>query len=72
MELYHVQEANYSACGNHTSSGDAAGPVYVGFICAGVGVVFFGSNFVPVKKFETGDGMYHNNPPYRDHSVRSI
>ena len=57
MDLYHVQEANYSACGNHTSGGDAAGPVYVGFICAGVAVVFFGSNFVPVKKFETGDGM---------------
>jgi glucose uptake protein GlcU len=30
----------------------------LGFICAGVAVVCFGSNFVPVKKFETGDGMF--------------
>ena len=50
MEL----EANNSAC---YSSGDGnSGRIYVGFICAGVAVVFFGSNFVPVKKFETGDG----------------
>ena len=32
-------------------------PAYVGFITAGVAVIFYGSNFVPVKKFETGDGM---------------
>jgi glucose uptake protein GlcU len=30
----------------------------VGFICAAISVVAFGSNFVPVKKFETGDGMF--------------
>ena len=35
-----------------------AGPVYVGFIAAAIAVVFFGSNFVPLKKFETGDGMF--------------
>jgi len=33
-------------------------PKYLGFICAGIAVVFYGSNFVPVKKFETGDGMF--------------
>ncbi|ESP03690.1 hypothetical protein LOTGIDRAFT_137008 [Lottia gigantea] len=33
-------------------------PEYVGFICAGVAVIFYGSNFVPVKKYETGDGMF--------------
>ena len=32
-------------------------PTYVGLIAAVVAVLFFGSNFVPVKKFETGDGM---------------
>jgi len=32
--------------------------VVLGFICAGIAVVCFGSNFVPVKKFETGDGMF--------------
>jgi len=30
----------------------------LGFACAGIAVVFFGSNFVPVKKFETGDGVF--------------
>jgi len=30
----------------------------VGFVCAAIAVVCFGSNFVPVKKFETGDGMF--------------
>eukprot|EP01087_Luapelamoeba_hula_P003875 TRINITY_DN1375_c0_g1_i3.p1 TRINITY_DN1375_c0_g1~~TRINITY_DN1375_c0_g1_i3.p1 ORF type:complete len:174 (+),score=9.08 TRINITY_DN1375_c0_g1_i3:62-583(+) len=29
-----------------------------GYIAAGVAVVFFGSNYVPVKRFETGDGMF--------------
>jgi len=30
----------------------------IGFACAGVAVLCFGSNFVPVKKFETGDGVF--------------
>ena len=30
----------------------------IGFICAAIAVVFFGSNFVPVKKYKTGDGMF--------------
>lgn len=29
---------------------------YLGYIGAIVAVLFFGSNFVPVKKYETGDG----------------
>lgn len=29
---------------------------YVGYIGAIVAILFFGSNFVPVKKYETGDG----------------
>ena len=29
---------------------------YLGYIGAVVAIVFFGSNFVPVKKYETGDG----------------
>ena len=33
-------------------------PEYLGFITAGIAVIFYGSNFVPVKKFETGDGKY--------------
>lgn len=37
-------------------SGNSSDYAWVGFIGAGVAVVFFGSNFVPVKKFDTGDG----------------
>ncbi|XP_067663549.1 transmembrane protein 144-like [Haliotis asinina] len=33
-------------------------PQYVGFICCGIASIMFGTNFVPVKKFETGDGMF--------------
>lgn len=33
-------------------------PTYVGFITAGVAVITYGSNFIPVKKFDTGDGMF--------------
>jgi len=33
-------------------------PLFVGFIAAAIAVVAFGSNYVPVKKFETGDGMF--------------
>jgi len=33
-------------------------PQYVGYICAGIAGFFFGSNFIPVKKFETGNGIY--------------
>lgn len=30
----------------------------IGFIAAAVAIVCFGSNFVPIKKFETGDGVF--------------
>uniref|UniRef100_A0A8C1KAV2 Transmembrane protein 144a n=1 Tax=Cyprinus carpio TaxID=7962 RepID=A0A8C1KAV2_CYPCA len=39
---------------NSTNSSDLT----YGFISCAVAVVFFGSNFVPVKKIETGDGMF--------------
>ena len=29
----------------------------VGYIGIAFAVLFFGSNFIPIKKFETGDGM---------------
>ena len=41
-----------------TPSGDVGGiPIYWGYISAIIAVLLFGSNFVPVKKFETGDGI---------------
>jgi hypothetical protein len=33
-------------------------PTYVGYIGVLISVVFLGSNFLPIKKFETGDGMF--------------
>eukprot|EP01125_Pyxidicula_operculata_P010316 TRINITY_DN3400_c0_g1_i2.p1 TRINITY_DN3400_c0_g1~~TRINITY_DN3400_c0_g1_i2.p1 ORF type:complete len:193 (-),score=30.65 TRINITY_DN3400_c0_g1_i2:636-1214(-) len=33
-------------------------PQYVGYICAGIAGLCFGSNFVPVKQYETGDGLF--------------
>ena len=41
-----------------TLTDDNSMPAYQGIIASMVAVVFFGSNFVPVKKFETGDGKY--------------
>ncbi|XP_064637459.1 transmembrane protein 144-like isoform X2 [Lineus longissimus] len=37
---------------------EAPFPTYVGFIAAGISCFFFGSNFAPIKTFETGDGMF--------------
>ncbi|KAL6073526.1 Transmembrane protein 144a [Balamuthia mandrillaris] len=31
---------------------------WVGFLAAAVAVIFFGSNYVPVKQFEAGDGIF--------------
>ena len=31
-------------------------PPYVGFICCVIAVLFFGSNYIPVKQYKTGDG----------------
>lgn len=33
-------------------------PSYVGYICLVVASLGFGSNYVPVKKFKTGDGLF--------------
>lgn len=41
-----------------TFSDQTSTPTYVGFIGVVVAVVFFGSNFVPLKKFDTGDGIF--------------
>ncbi|XP_067825433.1 transmembrane protein 144-like isoform X2 [Heptranchias perlo] len=48
--------------GKHSSSRQASvrngSHLALGFTACAVSVVFFGSNFVPVKKFDTGDGMF--------------
>ncbi|BFZ24382.1 hypothetical protein BsWGS_27421 [Bradybaena similaris] len=46
--------------GNTTSVPDISRPYpqYVGYIAAVIAVLVYGSNFVPIKKFYTGDGMF--------------
>ena len=39
------------SCSKHSES-----TVWIGYLGAVIAVVLFGSNFVPVKKFDTGDG----------------
>uniref|UniRef100_A0A8C5P7Q5 Transmembrane protein 144 n=1 Tax=Leptobrachium leishanense TaxID=445787 RepID=A0A8C5P7Q5_9ANUR len=46
-----ISDANNSSVSNNTH-------LAYGFASSVVSVVFFGSNFVPVKKFDTGDGMF--------------
>uniref|UniRef100_A0A673L0H0 Transmembrane protein 144-like n=1 Tax=Sinocyclocheilus rhinocerous TaxID=307959 RepID=A0A673L0H0_9TELE len=43
---------------NNKSNSTNSSDLTYGFISCAVAVVFFGSNFVPVKKIETGDGMF--------------
>ncbi|KAL8576337.1 hypothetical protein ACOMHN_048904 [Nucella lapillus] len=62
---YYNQSLQYSGAsgkpnttdGPHPSGGDTY-PSYVGFIATAVAVLFYGSNFVPIKKYETGDGVF--------------
>ncbi|XP_064405556.1 transmembrane protein 144-like [Halichondria panicea] len=44
-------------CGDACNSKDGS-QMWIGFLGAAIAIVFFGSNFIPVKKFETGDGMF--------------
>ncbi|XP_072112092.1 transmembrane protein 144b isoform X1 [Mobula birostris] len=50
-----------SIVGMHNSnktSGQNGSHLAFGFAACAVSVVFFGSNFVPVKKYDTGDGLF--------------
>uniref|UniRef100_A0A8D2IVV3 Transmembrane protein 144 n=1 Tax=Varanus komodoensis TaxID=61221 RepID=A0A8D2IVV3_VARKO len=44
--------------GDISSASSNATDLTIGFISSGVAVILFGTNFVPVKKFDTGDGMF--------------
>ena len=49
---------DYTHCGNTTDmcAGPKHGTEWMGWVGAIIAVVFFGSNYIPVKKFDTGDG----------------
>eukprot|EP01137_Pigoraptor_chileana_P016558 Opistho-2@73499 len=50
---------NGALASNGTADGgDDSKSALKGYLAAVVAVLFFGSNFVPVKKFDTGDGMF--------------
>ena len=46
----HMEQASDEASSTYSAT--------VGYAGVAVAVVFFGSNFVPVKKFEVGDGEF--------------
>lgn len=46
--------SSYLAANTTTVSPPTQVPNYVGFICLAVSVLFFGSNFLPIKAFDTG------------------
>lgn len=46
-------EINFAA---HNSSSNF--PEYTGYIAAGISCFFFGSNLLPVKQYEVGDGEW--------------
>ncbi|XP_007671243.2 transmembrane protein 144 isoform X1 [Ornithorhynchus anatinus] len=43
---------------SNSSSSNSGTDLSIGFISSSVAVFLFGSNFVPVKKYDTGDGMF--------------
>ena len=42
-----------------TSSEGSEEIIWLGFLCCFISVLFFGSSFVPVKKFKSGDGFFY-------------
>ena len=49
-----ISTASPNVTGTPCDHGDT--PLYVGFVTAGMAVVFYGTTYIPVKKFDTGDG----------------
>ncbi|KAL3879213.1 hypothetical protein ACJMK2_031520 [Sinanodonta woodiana] len=59
MDLYQMSNTtDMSTMETTTGSSCSSIPSYFGYIAAAIAVFFYGSNFAPVKKFETGDGMF--------------
>ena len=40
-----------------TTAASVGGPVWVGWLSMLIAVLFFGSNWVPIKQYDTGDGL---------------
>ncbi|XP_062513953.1 transmembrane protein 144-like isoform X2 [Corticium candelabrum] len=52
--LYDYGNSTSNQCG----AGASSQKVHIGFIAAAIAVIFFGSQYLPVKKFDTGDGIF--------------
>ena len=52
---FYSTNIEYSDANNSTSGGL---PTYSGFLFLIGSSIFYGSNFIPVKKLDTGDGMF--------------
>jgi hypothetical protein len=51
---------SYNSFGDtsNTTSPNSTLPSFVSYLCLLSTSIFFGTNYVPVKKFDTGDGMF--------------
>ncbi|KAK3607088.1 hypothetical protein CHS0354_026296 [Potamilus streckersoni] len=59
MDLYQMTNTtDVSTVETTTDSSCSSIPTYFGYIATGIAVLFYGSTFAPVKKFETGNGMF--------------
>ena len=47
-----------SRCGEVCAAKGHSSKTWIGYVGAIVAIIFFGTNFIPVKKFDTGDGMF--------------
>ena len=54
LGLYDYGNSTSNQCG----AGASSQKVHIGFIAAAIAVIFFGSQYLPVKKFDTGDGKH--------------
>ena len=54
-----IFDSDNSNSSSFASSSEEDGQVlWIGFLAAGISVIGFGSNFVPVKKIYSGDGIF--------------
>ncbi|XP_015280249.1 PREDICTED: transmembrane protein 144 [Gekko japonicus] len=56
MSLLRTEMGSWQGSNSSTSSNGT--DLTIGFTSSAIAVLLFGSNFVPVKKFDTGDGMF--------------
>ena len=56
-QIFDSDNSNSSSFASSSSEEDGQ-VLWIGFLAAGISVIGFGSNFVPVKKIYSGDGIF--------------